>query len=100
MYRFYGGTRETSIERDMADVKWVREHGKKGSLTRMAKQDAIINVATLIIVGLVLFGVIALIVWGIQNLVQSGFSWQLLLFNPITWIVLIVGGGISAINRA
>ena len=99
-YRYYGGTRETSIERDMADLKWVEKHGKKGSLSRLAKQNAIINGATLIVCGLFLLGVIALIVWGIQNLIASGFSWQLLLFNPVTWIFLIVGAGITAINRA
>lgn len=94
-YRFYGGTRETSIERDMADVKWLREHGGKDALLKNAKGVKATNVLTLILAGIFLFGLGALVVWGIQNLATSGISWQLILFNPITFIALLVGYGWS-----
>ena len=100
MFRFYGGTRETSIERDMADLKWVQKNcGQKG-LNKLAKQDKLIGISTIVLVGLVAFGLLALVVWGIQNLVTSGFSWQLLLFNPITFVAVLVGWGITSLNRA
>ena len=94
-YRFYGGTRETSIERDMADVKWLREHGGNDALLKNAKGVKAANVLTLILAGIFLFGLGALVVWGIQNLATSGISWQLILFNPITFIALLVGYGWS-----
>lgn len=92
-YRYYGGTRETSIERDMADVKWLREHGSDRAKQAVVRGDKAIGILTLVICGLFVVGVIALIIWGIQNLATSGFSWQLLVFNPITFIAVIVGFG-------
>ena len=92
-YRFYGGTRENSIERDMADVKWLREHGGKDALLKSAGGFRAGNLLTLVLVGIFLFAVGALVVWGIQNLITSGISWQLILFNPITFIALLVGYG-------
>lgn len=94
-YRYYGGTRETSIERDMADLKWMEKHGTKRGWKALQRGNSAINAITVIICGLFVFGVIALVIWGIQNLVTSGISWQLILFNPITFIVLLVGWGWS-----
>ena len=99
-HRYYGGTRESSVERDLANIQWLQKHGSKKALRKLAAQDRIINISTLIIVGLFLFGVGALIVWGCKNLFESGFSLEFLLLNPITIIVLMVGLGVTSINRA
>ena len=92
-YRFYGGTRERTIEQDMADLKWLREHGGKGAIQKSAQGFRAGNILTLILCGLFLFGVGALVVWGVQNLITSGISWLWILFNPITFIALLVGYG-------
>lgn len=94
-YRFYGGTRERTIEQDMADIEWLKKHGGKDALLKNAKGVKATNVLTLVLVGIFLFGLGALVVWGIQNLATSGISWQLILFNPITFIALLVGYGWS-----
>ena len=44
-------------------------------------------------------GLIALVVWGLINVFQSGFAWQFLLFNPITFIILLVGGACLACRK-
>ena len=79
----------------MADVKWLREHGGKDALLKNAKGVKATNLLTLILAGIFLFGLGALVVWGVQNLATSGISWQLILFNPITFIALLVGYGWS-----
>ena len=88
-YRYYGGTRERSIEQDMADLEWMKKHGTKRGWEALERGNRAIGVITLLVCGLFLFGVGALIVWGIQNLAASGISWQLIVFNPITFIVLL-----------
>lgn len=92
-YRFYGGTRERTIEQDMADIEWLKKHGGKDALLKSARGFRAGNLLTLVLVGIFLFAVGALVVWGIQNLITSGISWQLILFNPITFIALLVGYG-------
>lgn len=94
-YRFYGGTRERTIEQDMADLEWLKKHGGKDALLKSGNGFRAANVLTAVLAVIFLFGLGALVVWGIQNLVTSGISWQLILFNPITFIALLVGYGWS-----
>lgn len=86
-YRFYGGTRETSIERDMADVKWLREHGKKDALRRYGAGAKISNILTVGVLGLFVAGIVALAIWGFQNL-NIEFNLLAFLFNPITLVLM------------
>lgn len=93
MYRYYGGTRGQSVERDLADLKWAREHGGKDAVQKLGAGFHATAVLIAVICLIAAVGVIALVVWGIQNLVTSGISWQLIVFNPITFIALLVGYG-------
>ena len=86
-YRFYGGTRETSIERDMADTEWLRKRGAKKELENRATAMRATNTLTVVIVGLFVFGIIALAVWGFQNL-NIEFNLLAFLFNPITLVLM------------
>lgn len=99
-YRYYGGTFESSPERVLADMEWKKKRYSHKDWKREAEATKrftwLVNGSTVLLCGLFVFGIIALIVWGIQNLITSGFSWQLLLFNPITWIVCLVGWGAAA----
>lgn len=99
-YRYYGGTREQSAERDMADLKWAEKRGQS-AVRKLTAGYRIGNILTVLIIGLFLFGVGALTIWGIGNLASSGGDgWLLFLFNPITIVVCIVGGAWASISRA
>lgn len=99
-YRYYGKTEEQSVERDMADLKWAEKRGNH-AVRKLAAGHRVGNIITVLVVGLFLFGVGALVVWGIGNLASSGGDgWLLFLFNPITIVICIVGGAWSAMNRA
>lgn len=99
MYRYYGGTRERTIEQGMADIKWLREHGDKNALTKSARGDKVRGAVYLALLGLFAFVLVALVVWGICAVVSSGFSWQLVLFNPVTFIFFAAGGLIIAASK-
>ena len=82
----------SSVERILADINWMKKHGSKRGWDAMRRGNRAGGIIVLAIGGMFALGVLGLIIWGIQNLVASGdFAWQFILFNPITFILLIIG---------
>lgn len=90
---YYYGV-EMSGEREIRNLKILKNNPKL-----LKKDTALVkftNLSTIVLLGVLFFGVTALTIWGLTWVFQDGFNIWAILFNPAFIVFAIVFLGISA----
>lgn len=99
MARSGGYTFWNQHETDAKVLRNATPERRKQLVRQWRRVDSLEFIVILLIIVPFIVGLVGLVIWGFINVFQSGFAWQFLLFNPITFLILIVGGALLAMKR-